>query len=66
MIEFMIAIALTGPTEYPFAWGSNYCMYRSIDDMTHEEATAKVTKSWGEPTELAWEYAEKSHWCDDL
>ena len=73
MIELLAAATvLFKSTDYPAVWANNYCIYRGLYDMTHEEATAAATaakQGGGDPTEEALALVadpEFSLWCPQV
>ena len=64
MIEILLALAL--PTPYPNVWANDYCVYRGVVKMGHEEAVAAATAATGEPTDEAWDHvSNNTTWCPD-
>lgn len=65
MITTLIATVVAA-TPYPMVWANDYCVYRAVVDMTHEQAVEAATMTTGTPTPEAWEETKTNSWCEGL
>ena len=60
-----LILAAAEPTPWPRTWANDYCVYRAVTGLTHEEAVNAASETaGGSPTTEAWEYTKTNSWCN--